>query len=404
MAHTPGRNPFRPGVGIRPPYLAGRDAPLRRFEAMLRAAPEQPPNMKLTGLRGVGKTVLLKEFAERAVNAGWAAASSELSPSHNTDKAITTVLLELAERARHSVSRTERAKAAVGAAIQAAGRIGATWNDITFTVQPGVRDHSEAALAKVLFDATEFVVGKGYRGLLLLLDEAQIVRDEKERRGEHPLSLIVSAFVALQRQEVPIGLVLCGLPTLSGNLLRARSYTERMFRGEVIGGLDKREAEQALTEPLRGGPITATQEVVSQVVREVEGYPYFVQLWGAELWEAAHRAESATITDKLLEVTEPDIHHRLDNDFYEPRISTLTPAEQDLLLATAHSRTYPPLLVSEINDVSEKSPGNINVLLGRMVEAGVLYRVRKGQYDYTAPKFRNYLRRRQRRDSSESSR
>lgn len=400
MSPTPRKNPFRPGVGIRPPYLAGRDAPLRRFESMLRAAPEQPANMKLTGLRGVGKTVLLKEFEERGVANNWAAASLELSPGHNTDEAITTALLALAERARQSVSRMEKAKAAVGAALQAAGRLGATWNDITFTLQPGARARSEASLAKALFDATDFVVRKGCRGLLLLLDEAQIVRDERDRTGEHPLSLLISSLVALQRQEVPTGLVLCGLPTLSGNLLKARSYTERMFRGEEIGRLDMAEAEQALTEPLREGPIQATQKVVSQVVKEVEGYPYFVQLWGAELWDAAHRAETDTITEKLLAVTESDIYHRLDSDFYEPRISTLTPAEQDLLLATVYSRTYPPLMVGEINDVSEKSPGNINVLFGRMVEAGVLYRVRKGQYDYTAPKFRNYLQRRLGREAN----
>lgn len=393
MSTSSGKNPFRPGVGIRPPYLAGRDGPIRRFEAMLRAAPQQPANMRLTGVRGVGKTVLLKEFEDKAKSHGWATASLELGPSNNTDEGLEAAIRTLAEQTRLAISRLERVKAVVGAAVKSASKLGVTWNDVTLTILDKGADARES-VARVLLEACELTIEKGFTGLILLLDEAQIIRDEKDRRGAHPLSALIAAVVALQRKEVPLGLVLCGLPTLTGNLLKARSYTERMFRGEEIGKLEPAEARKALLEPLRDQIIQADDTVVDKVVHEVEGYPYFVQLWGAELWDAAALAGTDVITEALLRATEPDIYHRLDHDFYEPRITTLTPAEQDLLLGTALSPTYPPLLVSEINDVSEKSPGNINVLLGRMVEAGVLYRLRKGQYDYTAPKFRQYLKRR----------
>jgi hypothetical protein len=393
MSAGSGKNPFRPGVGIRPPYLAGRDAPMRRFDAMLRAAPEQPANMRVTGLRGVGKTVLLKEFEERSRSSGWVATTLELGPRHNTDTGIASAIRMIAETTKLKVSKWERIKAATGAAIRSVGRLGVTWNDMTFSLVAGT-DSIEEDIAKRLFEITEFVVEKEHAGLIVLLDEAQVVRDEKDREGAHPLSSLITSLVALQKQEIPVGLVLCGVPTLTGNLLKARSYTERMFRGEEIGSLATAEAREALMEPLKGGAISATPDVVDTVVRDVEGYPYFVQLWGAELWDAAQATGSPMITSELLRATEPDIYRRLDSDFYEPRIATLTPAEQDLLLATAESKTYPPLLVSEIDAVSDKSYGNINVLLGRMVEAGVLYRIRKGQYDYTAPKFREFLERR----------
>ncbi len=364
---------------------------MRRFDAMLRGAPEQPAHMRLTGLRGVGKTVLLNEFAERARSAGWAIAVEELGPSHNTDDAITEFVNAAADKARTQVSKLERARAAVGSLLKVFRKVDVTWNDITFSIDPGAQGKS---MAKSLLDVCHFSVSKGRQGVLLLLDEAQVVRDDKDRQGQHPLSMLIAAVIALQKQEVPIGVVLCGLPTLGGNLLKAKSYTERMFRGEEIGSLEQGEARKALLEPLKGGAITADERVVDRIVQEVEGYPYFVQLWGAELWDAAHSAGAQTITTKLLRATQQDIYHRLDTDFYDPRISTLTPAEQDLLLSTAYSPTYPPLLVSEINEMSKKTPGNINVLLGRLVEAGVLYRIRKGQYDYTAPKFRQYLERR----------
>ena len=205
--------------------------------------------------------------------------------------------------------------------------------------------------------------------------------------------LLISAVAALQRREVPIGLVACGLPTLTGNLLRARSYTERMFRGEEVGRLERDEARAAFTEPLRETSVNALEQLIGDVVEEVEGYPYFVQLWGAELWDAAVLGQTTTLSPVLLEAVRPDIYRRLDIDFYEPRVATLTPAEQDVLLASAQC-PYPPLATVDMNESVDKTPGNINVLLGRLVEAGVLYRVRKGQYEYTAPKFREYLLRR----------
>jgi hypothetical protein len=134
--------------------------------------------------------------------------------------------------------------------------------------------------------------------------------------------------------------------------------------------------------------------VAEALVVEVEGYPYFIQLWGSELWDAADLAGADRFTQALLDAARPDIYDRLDRDFYDPRVAILTPAEQDLLLASA-SCPYPPLRSADLNAASDKTPGNVNVLLGRLVEAGVLYRIRKGEYAYTAPKFRDFLQRRE---------
>jgi hypothetical protein len=395
MTQTLGKNPYRPGVGTRPLYLAGRDAPQRRFRAMLRAAPEQPANMRLTGLRGVGKTVLLGEFEKVAQEGGWASASLELQPSHNTDDDLVQALTNAMAMARQRLSRMERLRQAVGKAARQAGTLGVAWSDFTLTYQP-FADSGREDLGRALFEVVEMAVEKGRDGFVLLLDEAQVVRDEHNRRmGEHPLSLLISSIVALQKAELPLGLVLCGLPTLTGNLLKARSYTERMFRGEEIGSLGPDEAREAFIQPPRetGSPVTIDEQLVPTVIDEVEGYPYFIQLWGAEIFDAAVDANTPRLSGALLDVVRPDIYRRLDLDFYEPRVTTLTPAEQDVLLASAECE-YPPLHVAALNDASNKSPGNVNVLLGRLVDSGVIYRIRKGQYEYTAPKFRDFLLRR----------
>lgn len=199
--------------------------------------------------------------------------------------------------------------------------------------------------------------------------------------------------MALQGQELPLAVVVCGLPTLTANLQKARSYSERLFRGEDIGSLEKDEALAALVRPLEQSGRTADEEVADAVIEEVENYPYFIQLWGSELWDAADLAGLDRLTPELLAEVRPEIYQRLDRDFYEPRVATLTPSEQDVLLASAGC-PYPPLLASDLNRATAKTPNNVNVLLGRLVDAGVLYRIRKGAYAYTAPKFREYLQRR----------
>lgn len=392
MSARLGKNPFRPGVGTRPLYLAGRDQPIRRFGSVLRAAPEQPANMRLTGLRGVGKTVLLGEFRTVAQELHWAAASLELQPGHNTDSAVSNALAASLKATREEISRVERLKSAVGGAARKAGTLGIGWGEFRMTYEPGVSLARED-LSRALFETVESVVSHGRDGLILLLDEVQVIRDETRPTGEHPLSLLVAAVSSLQKAELPVGMVLCGLPTLTGNLLRARSYTERMFRGEEIGSLGHDDAKAALIRPLEGLPVHLDSGLAELVVEEVEGYPYFLQLWGAELWDAAQAAEVDRFDQRLLDEVRPEIYRRLDLDFYDPRVATLTPAEQDVLFASADC-AYPPLVVADLNEATSKTPGNVNVLLGRLVDSGVLFRVRKGQYEYTAPKFRDFLLRR----------
>lgn len=390
MTATPEKNPYRPGVSLRPSYLAGRQPAIGRFAAMLRAAPEQQACMRVTGLRGVGKSVLLDVFAEKAQAEDWEAAHLEWQPGHNTDRAVRDTLGDRLDRSRRRVSRLTELKAKAGEVLRSR-KLAVSWEDISLELSPGSK--REEALSEDLFATVELAIAKGKEGLVLLLDEMQLIRDEKDRHGEHPLSLIVAPMVALQRESIPLAVVVCGLPTLAANLQKARSYSERLFRGELVDSLPRDEAVDAFVKPLEATSRSAADEVVEAVIHEVEGYPYFIQLWGSELWDAAEAIQSSEFTMDLLEGIRPAIYERLDSDFYIPRMEALTPAERDLLLDSS-SCPYPPLSSADLNEASAKTPGNVNVLLGRLVEAGALYRIRKGEYGYTAPKFRDFLQRR----------
>lgn len=393
MCAMPGKNPYRPGVGTKPLYLAGREGEVRRFRSTLRGAPEIPANVRLTGLRGVGKTVLLSEFAAAAEDEGWSTLSLEMEARHNTDERLVKVIGGACEQHQRRQSTTERLRAKAGNAVKAVrGSVKVSYEELTFSLGDYESDRA-SDLSKVLAETTAVANRTGGRGLVVLLDEAQMLRDETNRKGEHPLSLLIAAVSALQKQEVAVSLVLCGLPTLTGNLLEARTYSERMFRGEIIDSLSLDAAREAFVQPLADSGVVADTELVDAVLDSVEGYPYFVQLWGAQLWDAADHADLQHFSLDLLADVEPEIYRRLDVDFYAPRIASLTPAEQDILLATERCH-YPPLVTADMNTASPKTAANVNVLLGRLVKAGVIYRVRKGVYEYTAPKFYDYLKRR----------
>lgn len=393
MSDQPKKNPYRPGAATPPLHLAGREPQLRRFPKLLRGAPEIPANMRLTGLRGVGKSVLLKEFESLARMEGWAVVRHQVEPRHNSEEAVGRLLATTLEAAKARMSRARRVKASMANAVEISRRLmSVQYEDITLTVAGS--KSLEVDLSRILYDAVEAALDTGHEGFALLLDEAQVIRDDTTRDGEHPMSMLIAAVNALQEAGLPLALVMCGLPTLRANLQRARTYSERMFRGESIGELtgNPGPARDAFVEPLVGTGIAADEDLVARVLGEVEGYPFFIQLWGAELWEAAQDSGIHRFTSRLLDAIEDDIYRRLDEEFYAGRIEMLTPSEQDLLISTA-SCPYPPVRTSDIRARSEKSEGNVNVLMGRLTEQGVLYRLQKGVYEYTAPKFHQYLQR-----------
>ncbi|WP_157930996.1 ATP-binding protein [Mycobacteroides abscessus] len=383
-------------MGLTPTHLTGRDREIRRFLSTLASAPDIPASVRITGLRGVGKTVLLRKLEEVASEQDWATVQLELQPQQNSNSGLIGTLTHTLDRLRRDLSIATRVRRGIASAANTVRRVTTVeWEGVSWSLAGDLAgDASE--LGEELQKTVDAALKAGKTGFALLLDEAQVLSDDKSRSGDHPLSVLISAVSTLQRAGSPLALVLCGLPTLTVNLLAARTYTERMFTGEEVSSLDRPSAEDAFVLPLHDTGYSATPQLVNAVLDEVEGYPYFIQLWGKELWEIARVSGTSELSEPLLAEAREEIYRRLDLDFYEPRIASLTPAEQDLLVDSGKC-PYPPLMVSDLNSRSPKSSGNVNVLLGRLVGENVIYRERKGQYIYTAPGFYEYLERRRRR-------
>lgn len=381
-------NPFRPGNGVPPPHLAGRDPLLAAFENWLIEQPPLHANWALTGLRGTGKTVLLGEFAARAERAGWLTLQRELGDRHRDDVRFAEAIVEDCDAL---IGRAD-ALAAVGQAIER----GARWLRPTrislgeISVDPSYATNAPAPgeVMRSALGELDLVLSHTERpGAILLYDEAHLLADDGSRE-RFPLSGLLGALGAVQRQQPRVRIIVCGLPTLSLNLKRARTYAERMFRHAVVGNLERDAAEEALAIPLAAAGRSFGLSLIGEIVEQTAGYPYFLQFFGAFTCGRV-AAERVELVD--FRRVEPALLHELDLAFFEDRFEGAAPTEQALLLAMARSggRTTLARITAEAG-----SGVNAPVGLRRLIDKGLVYRPTRATYDFALPLFGPYLRRR----------
>lgn len=401
------KNPYKPGVGTRPPFLAGRNDQLRRFARLIEDYPEKRGNLRITGLRGVGKTVLLKEFERTAKHAGWVVVRRDLSPRLCGEDAFATAIADYMRDAVEQLSVVARIKGKVAdAAKSAIGQVSVDLGDgVTVSLGTGRSSESRSVLEDRLRVAfTELGAAARGRGVAFLFDEAHTMHDQPKKQ-QYPLGALLSALVAAQDGDddpLPVMLVLCGLPPLIGNIHRARSNAERLFKAEQIAnlGLDAEDgglsdAGLALVNPARdSGEISFVDETAEAIARDVDGYPYFIQWFGEALWDAAD-VEGRGVIDADLYATHRQIVQRaLDEEFFEPRYRDARRADQGTMRVAA-SLGGERFEKNEIDAATERSSGAIAQSLNRLITDNLLYRDDHGVYAYTAPLFGDYMRRRQ---------
>ncbi len=395
-------NPYSPGVGSRPPFLAGRDKEIRQFEQLLTAYPEKRRNLRVTGLRGVGKTVLLKEYDRIARQHDWVVVRRDWSGRLCDEADFATTVAEHLRGAVEALSVKARVKRSVTTALEAIGRVQVKiGDDVTLSVGPGAPTKSvlEERLRVALTEVGN-VARDQNRGVALLYDEAHSVRDHAEK-GQYPLGALLSALVAAQDDDddpLPVMLVLCGLHPLTRNIREARSNAERLFRASEIGNLSLTPvppdplsaAAQALVRPV--SDIRYADGVAERIARDVDGYPYFIQWFGESLWEAADIQGLDVIATDLYERERSAIQQSLNEEFYLPRYRDARQADQRTLRVAA-SLGGERFTKAELDAAEGRSRGALSQSLARLIEDQLVYRDDHGVYAYTAPMFGDFLRR-----------
>lgn len=402
------KNPFQPGVGTPPRYLAGREPEIRRFNSYLDDFPEKRRNIRISGLRGVGKTVLLKRFERdaKAQSKDWVVIRRDLSPRLSEEADFAVAIQEWLQLALEALSKSAKVKRRLSDALKVIGEISLeVAGGVTVTVGGQTTKRQsilEERLRKAFIEVGQ-AAADAERGVVFLFDEAHTVYDQPKRH-QFPLSALLGAVVAAQDQDdppLPLMLVMCGLPPLIGNLQAARSHSERLFKAEEIANLsleadagqEHSEAVLALTEPTVGTGIEFAPETAERIARDLNGYPYFIQWYGEKLWDSARDAGLTVIDDELYAANKRAIQRELDREFYEMRYEDLQPSDQ-LTLRVAAALGGEEFRVADLNSAISRRKANANAQsLNRLVEANAIYRKAYGVYGYTAPLYGDFLRR-----------
>jgi hypothetical protein len=394
------RNPFSPGAGHMPPYLAGREEETREFGKLL----EQDvilKNLILTGLRGLGKTVLLETFKPMAIAAGWLWAGADLSESTSVseDNLATRIITDLSGVTSSIVVSKHEEPVAF---LNKEKKVVETKMDFDnlqeiFAETPGlVADKLKAVLER----AWGHIKPLGKKGIVFAYDEAQNLADHAAK-DQYPLSLLLDVFQSLQRKNIPFMLVLTGLPTLFPKLVEARTYSERMFQIIFLEPLNERDTALAIKNPVEKAhcPIKLSSESVKTIWETTKGYPYFVQYVCREVYDIW--VQFAAVGQPPPGVPVDTIIRKLDSDFFQGRWARATDRQRDLLrivaqLATCDTEfTVQDVVEFPIPTAMDKpfSSSHANQILGALSDVGLVYRNRHGKYSFAVPLLGAFIRR-----------
>ena len=391
-AALPTPNPFHPEAGRPPVTLAGREEELRFLRDRAAEVGTAPTCVRVTGVRGMGKTVLLKAFVVEAEATGWTTVFIELYRHWYTEALLTASLAEAVTQKVMALSRIANLRARLAGAATAVARtvtITPADSPVTLGLDPSLLNRG-ADLRRSLGELVSESKTADTNGAILVIDEAQNLADDDDE-GEYPMSMLIATVLQLQLEGLPLALILCGPPNLDRSIGWARPQSERLIRGLPIGPLSDRACVDAFTGPLQGQRIAADPALVDLVAEEVKGYPHFVQLWGAELWSAATRRCVELMTPELLADIHPDIDRRIETDIFDFRMRRLEVSQRDFLLSLGGC-PYPPLRASTVAGALNASEAEAARMLDDLAHEGVLWDpADRGEFVYTVPGFDRYL-------------
>ncbi len=383
------RNPFAPGAGTQPPELAGRKQILDQARLTLARA-EQGRNARsfmLIGLRGVGKTVLLNRIGQMADDMRF---RTVLVEAHE-DKSLADLLMQPLRQlllkldalgaVNDKVKRSLRILKSFAKSVKV--KVGEFEIGLGIDAEKGVSDSGDLES-----DLPELFVAIGEAAkarktvVLLLIDELQYL-------SEVELSALIMAVHKINQKTLPLVLIGAGLPQLVGKMGKSKSYAERLFDFPAIGPLAPKDALSAITEPVTKEGETIAKAAAEAIIKETQGYPYFLQVWGYQSWNVAPKSP---IRLKDVEAAKPGVLRSLDESFFRVRFDRLTPSEKTYLRAMAELGPGP----HRSGDVADKLDVKVQGVAptrNSLIRKGMIYSPAHGDTAFTVPLFDEFLKR-----------
>ena len=380
-------NPFSPGAGTPPPALVGRQELLEKARVAVERvrALRSEKSLLLVGLRGVGKTVLLRTIADTAEELRCQVVFIETPEDQSLPELLAPPLREALLRLDAMAGLNEKVKRALRVFRSFLGTIKVGNEHISLEIDPefgtGDRGNLQADLSALFLAVAEAAKARG-TALVLILDELQYLREQEFRA-------LITALHAVGQKQLPLVLFGAGLPQLVGLAGKAKSYAERLFLFPAVGPLGLGEATDALQRPVKTQDVEFTEGALRLIFELTRGYPYFLQEWGYELWNFA---QSSPITEENVTAATPGIIRKLDENFFRVRFDRLTPSEKKYLRAMAELGDGPHRS-GDLAAVLKAPVQSVAPVRSSLIRKGMTYSPAHGDIDFTVPLFAGFMRR-----------
>jgi predicted ATPase len=386
----PIRNPYTPNAGAQPPAVIGRDDQIASFDMLLKrmAIGRTEQSMIITGLRGVGKTVLLGRFERTARSQNWVVIEREISKHDNREfrrqiaASMRTALFDLSPKVRWT-NRFERAAGVLKSFTLTVDPNGALTAGIDVDAYEGLADRQDLQA-----DLTDLLVAVGEaaqdvnRGVVLLFDEVQFFDTSQ-------LEALIAAIHKTVQRGLPITMVGAGLPQIAELAGDAKSYAERLFKFPRIGNLDESDARRALSDPALEEDSGYDDDALDLAVEVTGGYPYFIQELGYAVWGIA---QGPVISRVDIEDAVPLYESKLDESFFRVRLDRATEMERTYLRAMAELGPEPQK-AQVVAEIMGRDSTNLGPTRARLISMGLLYTPEHGYAAFTVPHFDRFMRR-----------
>ena len=385
----PIKNPFSPGAGAPPPELVGRDDVLEQTRILLGRVKQKRPekSILLTGLRGVGKTVLLNEMERIALADEY---RTILIEAHE-NKSLGVLLAPHLRRLLYELDRLagvgDKVRRGLAVLKSFIGAIKVKVDDFEFGLdidpEKGAADSGDLEIdLPSLFTAVAEAAAERGACVAILIDEIQYFKKKE-------LSALIMAMHRMQQRQLPLVLMGAGLPILPGLAGESKSYAERLFCFPDIGALAEPDVIKALQDPVQEYGVTFEQAALQKIFRLTRGYPYFLQEWGYQAW---NRAESSPIDLAVVQNASETVIQRLDENFFRVRFNRLTPTKKTFLRTMAKLGSG-PYRTSDIANMLGVKITSLGPARANLIKKGMIYSPSHGNMAFTVPLFDEFIRR-----------
>lgn len=379
-------NPYRPGAGLMPTYLAGRDDDIKEMEQIFTALKMNIPvqSVIFSGLRGVGKTVLINRLQKIAEEKGIFCKHLEVEERND----FISQIASCSQSFLRKISMKEKCKHLIQKPLDAIKSLVVSFdpNDNTFSLSVQEMElYKSTNLTQSLTDVFVTLGEAAYNAELpicFFVDEIQYMKSSE-------LGAVIAALHRTNQLGYPIMIVGAGLPKIYKMLSDEKSYSERLFLYKEIDSLGKEQSYEAIQEPSRKFGVEYTEDALNIIVDVTKGYPFFIQ----QLCQIVYADAETDIIDKVdVENAISKFFNILDKGFFKVRYERCSDSDKKFIFSMVRCGEL-PCTISNIAKQLGKKVKSVSPTRGQLINKGIIYSVRHSELDFTVPEFAGFIQR-----------